>query len=178
MRLTSPRAAGSNAVRTTPAISAALARPRTVTPQVPSADSRPCITRPTSAAAASRSLGAAGNAFGSNVMLTRVSTSAAAAGAAWTSWFMICRAASGAAGSRAALTVSARVEPGSGAVSMVTVTHRTAGRKPRLASQPPQLATQVSASSRSASQVEAGITRSVGVISPERRSTTMPYRPP
>ena len=31
---------------------------------------------------------------------------------------------------------------------------------------------------RSASQVEAGITRSVGVISPVRRSSTMPYRPP
>ena len=111
-------------------------------------------------------------------MLTRVSTSAAAAGAAWTSWSMICRAASGAAGSSAAPTESERVEPGSGAVSTVTVTHRTAGRKPRLASQPPQLATQVSASSRSASQVEAGITRSVGVIRPVRRSRTMPYRPP
>ena len=126
--MTSPRAAGSNAVRTTPAISAALARPRTVTPQVPRADSRPCSIRPTSAAASVRSAGADGDAFGSKVMLTRVSTSAAAAGAASTSWPMICRAASGAAGSIAAATESARVEPGSGAVSMVTVTQRSAGR--------------------------------------------------
>ena len=72
--------------------------------------------------------GADGEAFGSKVMLTRVSTSAAAAGAASTSWPMICRAASGAAGSIAAATESASVEPGSGAVSIVTVTHRTAGR--------------------------------------------------
>ena len=41
---------------------------------------------------------------------------------------MICRAASGDAGSSAAATESAREVPGSGAVSMVTVTCRTMGR--------------------------------------------------
>ena len=91
---------------------------------------------------------------------------------------MICRAGSGAAGSSAAATESASVEPGSGAVSMMTVTHRNAGRYPRLASQPPQLATHVSASERLASQMEAGITRSVAVIIPVRRFSTIPYRPP
>lgn len=62
------------------------------------------------------------------VMLTRVSTSAAAAGAVATTWLMMSRAACGAAGSMAAVTWLARVEPGSGAVSTVTLTQRTAGR--------------------------------------------------
>jgi hypothetical protein len=91
---------------------------------------------------------------------------------------MMSRAALGASGSTASATESARVEPGSGAVSTVTATHRTIGRCPSPASQPPQEATQVSASLRSASQVEAGTTRSVAVSSPVRRSHTMPYRPP
>ena len=111
-----------------PPISAAVARPSTATPQVPSADSRPCSIRPISAAASVRPAGADGEDFGSKVMLTRVSTSAAAAGAAAASWPMICRAGSGAAGSSAAATESASVEPGSGAVSMVTVTHRSVGQ--------------------------------------------------
>ena len=115
-------------MRTTPAISVAVARPRTDAPHVLSALSRPCRVRPTSAAAAVTSAGAAGLSLGSNVIDTRVSTSAAAAGAAWTSCAMICRAASGAAGSSAAATMSASEVPGSGAVSTVTVTQRHIGR--------------------------------------------------
>ena len=86
------------------------------------------MIRPTSAAAAVRPAGAAGLSLGSNEIDTRVSTSAAAAGADAASWPMICRAASGDAGSSAAATESAREVPGSGAVSMVTVTCRTMGR--------------------------------------------------
>ena len=61
-------------------------------------------------------------------MLTQVFTSAAAAGAVATSWSMISTAGLGADGSMAAATWPVSVEPGSGAVSTVTVTHRSAGR--------------------------------------------------
>ena len=94
-RLISPRTAGSNAVRTIPAMSAARARPSTVTPHEPRADSRPGRVCPVSVIASARVRGAAGDAAGSKVMLTRVSTSAAAAGAAATSWSMISSAARG-----------------------------------------------------------------------------------
>ena len=97
-RLISPRTAGSNAIRTIPAMSAARARPSTVTPQAASADSRPASVCPISVTASAMSRGWAGNAAGSKVMLTRVSTSAAAAGAVATSWSMISSAARGADG--------------------------------------------------------------------------------
>ena len=74
------------------------------------------------------SRGWAGKAAGSKVMLTRVSTSAAAAGAVATSWSMISSAARGADGSMAAATWPVSVDPGSGAVSTVTVTQRSEGR--------------------------------------------------
>ncbi len=114
-------------MRTTPAISAEVSRPSTVSPQVPSSVSSPNRARPTSAIAAVRFFGAAGDAAGSKVRLTRVSTSAAAAGAASIRSPRMARAARGALGSIAAVTWSARVVPGSGAVSMITVTHRSIG---------------------------------------------------
>ena len=58
-----------------------------------------------------------------------MSTSAAAAGAVATSWSMMCSAGRGAAGSMAAAIRPVRVEPGSGAVSTVTVTHGSADWK-------------------------------------------------
>jgi hypothetical protein len=123
-----PRRAGSNAIRTAPAMSAARARPRTVTPQPASADSRPAMTWLVSATAASIVAGAPGNAAGSRVRLTQVCTSAAAAGAVATSWLMISCAWRGAVGLAVAATWLARVAPGSGAVLVVTLTQRAAGR--------------------------------------------------
>ena len=70
----------------------------------PSEDSSPTSARPGLGAAAARLRGAAGEAFGSKVRLTRVSTSAAAPGAAATSWSRICQAAAGRAGSIASAT--------------------------------------------------------------------------
>ena len=109
-------------------MSAARARPSTVTPHEPRADSRPARVCPVSVIASARSRGAVGEAAGSNVTETRVATSAAAAGAAATTWSMIAIAAGGAEGSIAAATWPVSVDPGSGAVSTVTVTQRTVGR--------------------------------------------------
>ena len=111
-----------------PARSAARARPSTLTPQPPSADSRPSRAWPVSVTASATVRGWAGEAAGSTVMLTRVATSAAAAGALATSWSMISSAGRGAAGSIAAATWPVSVDPGSGAVSTVTVTQRSDGR--------------------------------------------------
>ena len=68
--------------------------------------------RPTSVTASAMSRGWAGEALGSKVRLTRVSTSAAAAGAVATSWSMISSAARGAEVSMAAATWPVRVDPG------------------------------------------------------------------
>ena len=123
-RLTSPRAAGSNAVRTIPAsLGGAWPGPARSPRRCPALiPGRAASGRPRRRAAVR-----SGGRGGAQLRVegdadTRVSTSAAAAGAALTSWPMICRAASGAAGSSAAATESARAMPGSGAVSMVTVT--------------------------------------------------------
>ena len=66
-RLIWPRTAGSNAMRTIPAMSAARARPSTVTPHEPRADSRPARVCPVSVIASARFRGAAGEAAGLNV---------------------------------------------------------------------------------------------------------------